>query len=96
MSEYTFEEIIMNPEVPGLEDIIGKEVYYSDAPLYCLRLANNDYRTGILREIRENSYHPFRVETPKGDTLSFACIIVHKNRPKFRHTPLKDREENPS
>ena len=34
------------------------------------------------------------VETPKGDTLSFACIIVHKKRPKFRHTPLKDREEN--
>ena len=78
MSKYTFEEIIMNPEVPGLEDIIGKEVYYSDAPLYCLRLANKTHRVGILREIRESSYHPFRVETPGGDVLSFACIIVNK------------------
>ena len=34
MSEYVFEDLIMNPETPNLESLIGKEVYYSNTPLY--------------------------------------------------------------
>lgn len=43
MNEYTFENLIMNPETPGLERLIEKKVYYGTAPLSCLKRANKDY-----------------------------------------------------
>ena len=43
MNEYTFENLIMNPETPGLESLIGKKVYSGTAPLDCLKRANKDY-----------------------------------------------------
>ena len=94
MSEYVFEELIMNPKNPGLESLIGKEVYCNDVPLACLDHANEHRRAGILREVREESSdYPFRVETPEGEVLGFVCIIPKKNEPKPEYTPFETMEE---
>ena len=39
MNKYVFEDLIMNPETPDLEGLIGKEVYSDNTPLACLQRA---------------------------------------------------------
>lgn len=93
MDKYTCKNLIIDPETQGLEDIIGKEVYANDAPLYCLKCANENLQVGILREIRKNDFFPFRVEDPDGRILGFDCIIVKKEEPKPEYVPFKSRDE---
>ena len=78
MDEYVFEDLIMNSENQSLEGLIGKEVYYSDAPLSCLMYANNNCGFGILKEVRKDTYYPFLVKTSEGNILSYICIIPKK------------------
>ena len=92
MDEYTFENLIINPETPGLEDFIGKEVYFNDIPIYCIKQANDDYKVGILTEIRKDYSAPFFVETPSGCILNYACIIIKKEELK-EYTPFKSEDE---
>lgn len=93
MDEYTFKDLIINPENPSLESLIGKEVYYSDVPLYCLSYANKNYSIGILKGVRKDVNHPFQVETPEEGTLGFACIIPKKEGPKPEYQPFSNQEE---
>ena len=72
MDKYTRENLIIDPETQGLEDVIGKEVYANDVPLYCLKCANENLQVGILREIRRNDFFPFRVEDPDGRKIGRA------------------------
>ena len=75
MNRYVFEDLIINPEVPGLEDLIGKEVYFCDIPLKCLKWANKDdnCKTGILKEIcKDDMMLPFSVEIPNGMILRYS------------------------
>ena len=56
MIEYTFADIIMDPEDPRLEGAIGKECYFSDYPKKVLDGARNnsseylDCLTNIIKE----------------------------------------------
>ena len=94
MDEYTFSDLIVDPEAPGLEDLIGKEVYFNDVPLACLDYANEHRRAGILREVcEENTDYPFRVEIPGGEVLGFICIIPKKNEKIPEYAPFKSMEE---
>ena len=93
MDEYTFENLIINPETPGLKDLIGKEVYFSDVPVYCIDRANKNYNVGILREVRENYAAPFFVETSGGYMLNYACIIPKKGEPEPKYVPFENAEE---
>lgn len=93
MDEYTFVDLIINPETPGLEDLIGKEVYFSDIPIYCIRHANDDCKAGILIEIRKDYPAPFFVETPSGCMLNYACIIPKKEESEPKYVPFKNRTE---
>lgn len=90
MNEYTFENLIMNPETPGLESLIGKKVYSGTAPLDCLKRANKDYEVGILREIRKDCLCPFLVEVPNGMIFNYVCIIPKKEetKPKPKYVPF--------
>ena len=92
MNKYVFEDLIMNPETPDLEGLIGKEVYSDNTPLACLQRANKSYGVGILREIRKDDYRPFYVEYPNGMMLTFTCIIIKKEEPK-EYTPFKSVDE---
>ena len=93
MDEYTFENLIINPETPGLESIIGKEVYFSDVPIYCIDRANKNYNAGILREVRENYAVPFLIETSSGCMLNYACIIPKKEESKPKYVPFENQKE---
>lgn len=93
MNEYTFENLIMNPETPGLENLIGKKVYSGTAPLDCLKRANKDYEVGILREIRKDCLCPFLVEVPNGMIFNYICIIPKKKEPKPEYVPFESMDE---
>ena len=93
MTEYVFENLIMNPETPGLESLIEKKVYYGTAPLDCLKRANKDYEVGILREIRKDCLCPFLVEVPNGMIFNYVCIIPKKEEPKPEYIPFQDGRE---
>ena len=94
MDEYTFVDLIINPKTPGLESLIGKEVYCNDVPLACLDHANEHRGAGILREVRrESADYPFRVETSEGGILGFVCIIPKKEEPKLEYVPFESKEE---
>lgn len=93
MDEYTFENLIINPETPGLESIIGKEVYFSDVPIYCIDRANKNYNASILREVRENYAVPFFIEASSGCMLNYACIIPKKEESKPKYVPFENQKE---
>ena len=63
MAEYTYKDVIIDPTSEEAKNCIGKEVYFSDNIRMCLCRANKDINgfTGILQEIKENEYHPFKV-----------------------------------
>ncbi len=93
MDEYTFKDLIINPETPGLEGLIGKEVYFGYIPLYCVSLANENYKTGILKEVHKDYSAPFFVETPSGDIINYVCIIPKKEESKPRYVPFENQKE---
>ena len=93
MFEYVFEDLIMNPETPNLERLIGKEVYYSNTPLYCLNHAKCNCKTGILKEIQKDSNLPFWVDNRDGAIVNYACILPKKEEPKPEFTPFTSAEE---
>lgn len=93
MSEYTFADLIVNPETPGLESLIGKEVYFNDVPTFCIRNANDDYMVGILMSVHIWESAPFCVETPSGLLLNYACIIPKKEESEPKYVPFKNRTE---
>lgn len=93
MSEYTFADLIVNPETPGLESLIGKEVYFNDVPTFCIRNANDDYMVGILMSVHIWESAPFYVETPSGLLLNYACIIPKKEESEPKYVPFKNRTE---
>ena len=93
MDEYTFENLIINPETPGLDDLIGKEVYFNDVPIYCIKHANDDYMVGMLMGVHKGESVPFYVETPGGCMLNYACIIPKKEEPKPKYVPFENAEE---
>ena len=80
MSEYSYNDIIMDPEDPRLEGAIGKECYFSDYPKKLLDSARNnssgylDCLTNIIKE----GVCPFVDKKGYGRTL----IIIKKEEPK--------------
>ena len=94
MNEYVFEDLIINPKTPNLENLIGKEVYCNDVPLACLDHANEHRGAGILREVRcESADYPFRVEIPEGGIFGFVCIIPKKEESEPKYVPFESKEE---
>ena len=93
MDKYTCKNLIIDPETQGLEDIIGKEVYFSDVPLSCITWANNHCEAGILKGICKDSDFPFQIETPEKVVQDFACIIPKREEPKPKYVPFESKEE---
>ena len=80
MAEYTYKDIIMDPEDPRLEGAIGKECYFSDYPkkvLYGARNNSSEYLDCLTTIIKEGVC-PFVDKKGYGRTL----IIIKKEEPK--------------
>ena len=94
MSEYTHDNIIVNPYKEGVENLIGKEVYFEYNPAYCLANANGKSTDslGTLVEICKNGANPFHIKQ-KGTVYLRPCIIEKKEEPKPEFIPFKSADE---
>ena len=79
MAEYTYKDVIIDPEDPRVE--IGKEYYFGDNPGEVLKWANSNHETHRLRMILKENY-PFSFEG-----LHFPCII-RKKEPEKKYVPF--------
>lgn len=93
MPEYTYKDIIIDPTSEEARNYVGKEVYFSNVPLYCLKDAKYNRKTGMLIDICKNDDYPFRVKTSKGEIIEFACIIPKKEEPKPEYIPFSNPDE---
>ena len=89
MAEYTYEDIIMDPEDPRLEGAIGKECYVSDFPKIALNNARDNLITDRLKRIAKEETCPF-VDEEEED--NWAVIILKKEEPK-KYVPFESAEE---
>ena len=86
MIEYTFADIIMDPEDPRLEGAIGKECYVSDFPKIALNNARDNLITDRLKRIEKEETCPF-VDEEEED--NWTVIILKKEEPK-KYVPFKN------
>ena len=92
MAEYTYEDIIMDPEDPRLEGAIGKECYFNDSPKMILEHANNNSPNNFfsLKEINKNNEYPF---TDGKYEDVWTLIIIKKEEPKPKYVQFQDGRE---
>ena len=90
MIEYTYEDIIMDPNDPRLEGAIGKECYVSDFPKIALNNARDNLITDRLKRIEKEETCPF-VDEEEED--NWAVIILKKEEPKPKFIPFRSKEE---
>ena len=90
MAEYTYEDIIMDPEDPRLEGAIGKECYFSDYPKQLLNGARNNSPEYLdcLTDIRKEAACTFVDKNGSGWIL----IIIKKEEPK-KYVPFQTLDE---
>ena len=89
MIEYTFADIIMDPEDPRLEGAIGKECYLSDFPKIALDVARNNSTIDRLKRIAKEETCPFVDEEEESN---WAVIILKKEEPK-KYVPFENKRE---
>ena len=90
MAEYTYEDIIRDPEDPRLEGAIGKECYFSDYPKQLLNGARNNSPEYLdcLTDIRKEAACTFVDKNGSGWIL----IIIKKEEPK-KYVPFETLDE---
>ncbi len=87
MAEYTYKDVIIDPEDPRVE--IGAEYYFGDTPAEVLKFANDNGRGAILANADdEDNQGPFWFKDI-GFTLSKGrpCII-RKKEPEKKYVPF--------
>ena len=91
MAEYTYADIIMDPEDPRLVGAIGKECYFSDYPKKLLDSARNNSSGYLdcLTNIVKAGVCPFVDKKGYGRCL----IIIKKEEPKPEYVPFEFKEE---
>lgn len=94
MSEYTYDNIIIDPHKEGIGSLIGKEVYFEAKPFLCLKAANEKLASnlGILVEVYTDSINPFCVKGKSG-SYKYPCIIEKKEEPKPEFIPFESADE---
>lgn len=87
MAEYTYKDIITDPEDPRLE--IGAEYFFGDDPYAVLIDARNSNLTGKLVTASEsNGYRPFKVNLYNS---CYSCLI-RKKEPQYVPFDLSKEE----
>lgn len=97
MAEYTYKDIIIDPDSEEAKNAIGKEVYFADTPASCLNAAKNNNKAylGYLKKLDlGDEEQPFYVnEFVVSAPSSWTCIIVKKEEPKPKYVPFDTIEE---
>ena len=91
MANYTYEDIIMDPEDPRLEGAIGKECYFSDYPKNLLNNArSNSSDICRLKGIDKEEDAPF---IDGESDYGWTCVIIKKEEPQPQYVPFESMEE---
>lgn len=92
MAEYTYADIIIDPNDPRLENAIGKECYFSDYPKVLIEKAKNGLSEELyrLKSIDKKNCTPFMDDDCDDN---WTCIIIKKEEPKPRYVPFKNIRE---
>ena len=88
MAEYTYKDIIIDPNSEEAKNAIGKKCYMYDSPTMLLKMANSDDDARTLESIDESDY-PFN---DKEFGSEWTCIIVKKEEPK-KYVPFENGQE---
>ena len=82
MAEYTYADVIIDPEDPRVE--IGKEYYFGDNVGKLLWGVRTGWETEVLRDVYKvaGTYEPFY-----NGRASFSCII-RKKEPEKKYVPF--------
>ena len=92
MAEYTYKDVIIDPEDPRVE--IGAEYYMADYPRKAIARANARGDSGVLKSIdKEQNETPF-VITHKVSDISWACIIRKETSYEERQAKWVRHKEN--
>ena len=86
MSEYTYKDVIIDPDDPRVE--IGKEYYFGETPTNLLFLIGRGLLAQKLSRINPDAvFNPFVIEDDEGNIDDAPCII-RKNEPKKKYVPF--------
>ena len=80
MNEYSYADVIIDPEDPRVE--IGGKYYFDDSPYQCICNANNNAISYTLQGVDVGSYRPFI-----HDCIGFICLI-RKKEPEKKYVPF--------
>ena len=89
MAEYTYKDVIIDPQDKRLKGAIGKEVYYDDKPIFAVQYANQNVKTGtLIRLNKKGEQFPFCVQRREAeDKFNYVCIII-KKEPEIKYVPF--------
>lgn len=81
MAEYTYADVIIDPNDPRVE--IGKEYYFGDSPAEVLRHARKDKMQKRLQRVEKDWDDPFI------ENLGYRSIcIIRKKEPEKKYVPF--------
>ncbi len=81
MAEYTYKDVIIDPEDPRVE--IGKEYYFALGAQSCIDYANKDSRVATLNKIGSGAFRPFITDDNKDYPF-----IIRKKEPEKKYAPF--------
>ena len=85
MSEYTYADVIIDPEDPRVE--IGKEYWGSDTAMAAIGSANNKRIGFVLLDVTQDDPKPFILSHAGSDVFRAACLI-RKKEPEKKWVPF--------
>ena len=93
MAEYTYKDVIIDPEDPRVE--IGKEYYSAITSNDVLDFANHNEELAKLIEVDPAIKYPFHIKSDCCDC--WTCLLIRKKEPEKRYVPFdlskeEDRE----
>ena len=96
MAEYTYKDIIIDPNCEEAKNAVGKEVYYGYPAKYCLEVANKncEENLGVLYSISEGENYPFYIDDPDEDENFGIEMIIVKKEPSYSERAKKWVEAN--
>ena len=87
MSEYTYADVIIDPEDSRVE--IGKEYYFGESPIQALNFANDNGRGAVLSMVdSEDELGPFWFRDIGYSHAKGAVCIIRKKEPKKKYVPF--------
>ena len=87
MAEYTYKDIIIDPNSEEAKNAVGKICYFSNSPRNIL---SDIYSKSAVEGILTNMYDGYFEVDNEG---YWDCIILKKEEPKPQYVPFKSKEE---